>query len=441
MPLRLYVAAVIAAGLGATLLAAAADGTMQSGGSLTLFVIVFALSAAAKTRPVHLSLKMKMTVDDASNFAGALLLGPFSAMAASAAATLVGLRFGTKMPLYNRLFNTASAALSTGATAVTYVLLAEPNGPILSSPVAVFVAALAGFVVQTSLVDIAVGLQLRRNPLATWWRVHRADIAPHAALYALGAAGAVSATGQPWVLPLVLLPMGLVLFGLREWTKMRQHTKAALIQLADLIDQRDRYTYGHSQRVAALAKELATRMHLAQNQIDLVTEAARLHDIGKITTPDEVLQKPTALTVDECEVMHQHAEAGYRLLQEMPDFWEGAQLVRAHHERPDGKGYPLGATGLELPLEASIISVCDAYDAMTSDRVYRRALPWVNVRAELIAGRGTQWDQRVADAMLTMLEEKRASDGTSEVVSGPSMLPTSGPVLREYLNSATRLEA
>jgi putative nucleotidyltransferase with HDIG domain len=402
MPLRLYVGSVIAAGAIATLLAAALDTTVRSEDALTLFVIFLALAAIAKTRPVHLSLKMKMTVDDTPNFAGALLLGPFLAIAASAAATLIGLRFGTKMPLYNRLFNTARAA-------VTYGVLAGPDASILASPAAVVAAALASFVLQTGLVDVAVGLQLRRSPFAAWWRVHRADIAPHSALYLLGAATAAAATGYPWVLPLVLLPMGLVLVALREWTRMRRRTRAALVQLADLIDQRDRYTYGHSQRVAALANELATRMRLAPNQIELVTEAARLHDIGKITTPDHVLQKPAALTLAESEIMHQHAEAGYRLLQQMPDFWEGAQLVRAHHERADGKGYPTGAAGMELPLEASIISVCDAYDAMTSHRVYRRALPWVKVRAELIEGRGTQWDERVVDAMLAMLEESRTA--------------------------------
>jgi putative nucleotidyltransferase with HDIG domain len=418
MSLRLYVVAVIAAGFSVILLAWAVDGAVRADGALTLFVVFFALAAMAKTRPVHLSLKMKMTVDDAPNFAGALVLGPFLAMAAAAAATLVGLRFGTKMPLYNRLFNTASAALSTGAAAVTYRLLAEPEAPILANPAPVLAAALAGFVVQTGLVDVAVGLQLRRSPLATWWRIHRVDIASQAALYAAGAAAAVAATGQPWVLPLVLLPMGLVLLALRERTKMRGRTKAALVQLADLIDQRDRYTYRHSQRVAELAKELATRMRLAPNQIELVTEAARLHDIGKVATPDRVLQKPAALTIEEREVMHRHAEAGYQLLQDMPDFWEGAQLVRSHHERPDGKGYPLGATGMELPLEASIISVCDAYDAMTSDRVYRKALSWPNVLSELIKGRGTQWDRRVVDAMLAMLEEKRTSLRPNVVVAG-----------------------
>jgi putative nucleotidyltransferase with HDIG domain len=403
-PLRTYVVATIAVGFGALILAGVAGPQAPTEATLILFAVLLALAAAAKSRPVHLSMKMKMTVDDAPIFAAALLLGPFLAMLVAAGATLIGLRFGAKMPLYNRLFNTASSALSAGMAATCYALLAARETAVAENLGAVLVAGVSGWALQTALVDIAVSLQLRRSPLTSWWRVHRVDLLPQAVLYGVGAATAVLASTQPWVLPLVLLPMALTLVLLREWTKMRARTRAALVELADLIDKRDRYTYGHSQRVADLANRLATRMHLAPSQVELITEAARLHDIGKVTTPDEVLQKQGDLDPNEWDVMHRHSEAGYELLHRLSDFWEGAELVRAHHERPDGRGYPRGARGLELPLEASIISVCDAYDAMTSDRVYRKALPSPRVRAELLAGRGTQWHAQVVDALLTMLD-------------------------------------
>jgi HD-GYP domain-containing protein (c-di-GMP phosphodiesterase class II) len=410
--LRVYVVATIAAGLLTTLLAGFADRRTATDTSLLVFGLLLGVTTAAKTRPVHVSLKMKMTVDDAPVFAAALLLGPFMAMLIAGGGTLVGLRFGGKMPLYNRLFNTASSALSAGAAASTYVALAKAQTAIGDNVGAVLVAALVGYVVQTGLVDLAVALQLRRSIIGNWWRVHRSDLAPQAALYGIGAISALAATSQPWVLLLVLVPMGIVMVALREWTKMRARTRAALVQLADLIDQRDRYTFGHSQRVAEYANRVATRMRLAPSQIELITEAARLHDVGKISTPDEVLQKPGALSPDEWEVMHRHSEAGYQLLQQLSDFWEGAELVRAHHERPDGRGYPRGASGLELPIEASVISVCDAYDAMTSDRVYRGALSPARVRAELAAGRGTQWHARVVDTLLALLDEERAATRT-----------------------------
>ena len=108
--------------------------------------------------------------------------------------------------------------------------------------------------------------------------------------------------------------------------------------------------------------------------------------------------------------MHEHAQIGHRLLRRLPEFWEGAELVLAHHERHDGKGYPRGLKGDELPLEVSVISVADTYDAMTTDRPYRKALPWSAVRAEMIKHRDTQWRGSVVDAFIAMIEEQRARE-------------------------------
>jgi HD-GYP domain-containing protein (c-di-GMP phosphodiesterase class II) len=109
--------------------------------------------------------------------------------------------------------------------------------------------------------------------------------------------------------------------------------------------------------------------------------------------------------------MHGHAEHGYALLEKLPAFWEGAEFVRSHHERVDGAGYPRGLRGWELPLEVSIIAVADTYDAMTTDRVYRKALPWPAVKAELLRERGRQWHGSVVDAFLVMIETERSANG------------------------------
>jgi HD-GYP domain-containing protein (c-di-GMP phosphodiesterase class II) len=107
--------------------------------------------------------------------------------------------------------------------------------------------------------------------------------------------------------------------------------------------------------------------------------------------------------------MHDHAENGYALLEQLPAFWEGAEFVRSHHERVDGTGYPRGLRGWEVPLELSVIAVADSYDAMTTDRVYRKALSWPAVRAELLRERGHQWHESVVDAFLAMIEGERAA--------------------------------
>jgi len=198
-----------------------------------------------------------------------------------------------------------------------------------------------------------------------------------------------------------------VLLALRNIARIEAGTKQAAHALARLIEQRDRYTYGHSQRVADYAERLARAMRMDQVQIDLIREAAFLHDIGKITTPDGVLLKPGALDACEQEVMHAHAEQGYTLLEKLPAFWEGADFVRSHHERVDGTGYPRGLRGWEVPLEVSVIAVADSYDAMTTDRVYRKALPWPVVRAELLRERDRQWHAAVVDAFLAMIDGER----------------------------------
>jgi HD-GYP domain-containing protein (c-di-GMP phosphodiesterase class II) len=132
--------------------------------------------------------------------------------------------------------------------------------------------------------------------------------------------------------------------------------------------------------------------------------------VGKVGTDDHVLLKPGPLEPHEQLEMRRHAEIGSRLLQQFPEFWEGAAIVLAHHERPDGSGYPRGLRGAELPFEAAVVAVADAYDAMTNDRPYRRAMRWPAALAEFAAHRGTQWDARVVDALVAMIEEERSAD-------------------------------
>jgi putative nucleotidyltransferase with HDIG domain len=251
---------------------------------------------------------------------------------------------------------------------------------------------------------------MRRRPFAKWWARHRRDLRELVSLYVVGGIGAAIATDTRALIVLGA-PSALAYIALRNSARIEKGTRQAVHALAELIEQRDHYTYGHSRRVADYAERLARAMKMQQSQIDLIREAAFLHDIGKIATPDSVLLKPAALDAHEREVMCEHAEHGYELLEQLPAFWEGADLVRAHHERVDGGGYPRGLRGWELPLEVSIIAIADSYDAMTTDRVYRKALAWPAVRSELVSGRGRQWHESVADAFLAMVEADHATTG------------------------------
>ena len=427
-PLRLYVAGVILVGVAAVAWSAA---TWSSRRPEDLFVagILFALTVAAKLSPVHLSMKMKFTATDAATFAAALALPPFLAIAVAGGGTLVGQRFASSATrFYNRAFNASVSALSTGAAAAVAWSLIPAASSLIGSIEVIAAAAVTKYLVHTSLVDTAAALQLRHRPFAGWWSIHRRDLLPHAALYVLGAAAAFAATTAPWALFLFAIPSLAVLQNSRENARLRLQTRLAVREIADLIDLRDPYTHGHSQRVSALAERLARRMKLQASQVELIAEAARLHDIGKLATPDRVLLKPDSLEDAERSEMERHTEIGYRIVSRMFDFQEGAELVRAHHERFDGSGYPHRQAGPDLPLEVWVIQVADAYDAMTSDRPYRRGMPWSAVREQLIAGRGTQWHPGVIDAFVAMIEADvaRAPAAPAPMATAPGTLSAAG---------------
>ncbi|OLC20800.1 MAG: hypothetical protein AUH33_02860 [Chloroflexi bacterium 13_1_40CM_68_21] len=421
-PLRLYILAVLGAALAALPAGAAFRAELRTSDTL-LLALVTAMAAVGQLWPVHLSVKVKMTVDETATFAAGLLLGPFYAMVATAASTLIALHFrGVRQRWYNRGFNTASSVLATGAAATVYVAIAGPNSTVVREPWAILLAAVTKYVVHTALVDVVVALQMRRNPLGGWWRLHRRPLPYQAALLLLGALGAIAAQSQPWTLLLFGVPMAVVLLTLRDSARVREQTKSAVLELADLIDLRDPYTHGHSQRVADLAERLAKRLKLEYTQVELIRDAARVHDIGKIGTNDVVLLKPGPLTEDEQREMRRHTEIGHRLLKRLPEFWEGAELVLSHHERHDGMGYPRGLKGDELPVEVSVISVADTYDAMTTDRPYRKGLAWDAVRAELLRQRGKQWRERAVDAFIEMIDEELRALTIGRPVLRPSSI-------------------
>lgn len=175
--------------------------------------------------------------------------------------------------------------------------------------------------------------------------------------------------------------------------------------LVSAIDAKDAYTTGHSGRVANYSREIAKRAGYDENGQDSVYLMGLLHDVGKIGVPDNVINKPDKLTVEEYEQVKKHPAVGKRILEnikKMPGLSVGE---RWHHERYDGTGYPDGLKGEDIPEGARIIAIADSYDAMTSNRSYRKALPQAEVRAEIEKGRGTQFDPRLADIMLQMIDE------------------------------------
>ncbi len=168
--------------------------------------------------------------------------------------------------------------------------------------------------------------------------------------------------------------------------------------LVSLIDLRDRYTGGHSSRVAAYCRNTAIRLGLTDTEVESIELASSLHDIGKIGVPDHVLLKTGRLTEEEFEWIKRHPECGWLALRNVEGLEQESLMVLHHHERMDGRGYPGGLRGSEIPLGSRIITVADSFDAMTTDRPYRPALPRDNAIAELVRCSGPQFDPDVVTA-------------------------------------------
>jgi putative nucleotidyltransferase with HDIG domain len=190
----------------------------------------------------------------------------------------------------------------------------------------------------------------------------------------------------------------------------------AAASLARAVDARDVYTGSHSQRVAELAARVARRLGLPEEEVELTKLAASLHDLGKLAIPEEILRKPGPLTEPERIVLERHPQIGFRMLESL-GVDPVADWVLHHHERWDGSGYPDGLPGDHIPLGARIIFVADAYDAMTSERVYRRRVAPEQAIAELERCAGSQFDPGIVSAFATELALEAAPAAAAALAS------------------------
>jgi putative nucleotidyltransferase with HDIG domain len=240
----------------------------------------------------------------------------------------------------------------------------------------------------------------------------------------LGLTVAIAAEERAWAVVLIA-----PLFGVLRWfSKERRARLEQLIELndaylgtalllGDVVEADDTYTGEHCKDVVRLALEVARELGLDVEQQRTVEFGALLHDIGKIAVPKEIVNKPGKLDPDEWEIIKTHTVEGQRMLERVGGFMGNVgRIVRCHHERWDGGGYPDGLRGLDIPLEARIISCCDAFNAMTTNRPYRSAMPTSAALAELSEHAGTQFDPRVVDALATIARR------SPETTGGPARL-------------------
>jgi len=228
-----------------------------------------------------------------------------------------------------------------------------------------------------------------------------------AQVLSLGALGILIAglyTLSPINLLFVLFPIGLVHVSLRNYMKLRCQAQKTFERVAQLLSERDPYTYEHSNEVAELAEKIARKLGLQQDTIEQIRSAAVIHDIGKLGVPDRILQKPGSLTDEEWVIMKRHPVIGADLLKDLEIDSYILDIVRYEHERWDGSGYPSGLKGEAIPIGARIVAVADVYNALTTDRPYRPAFSREEAFRMMREMRGVKLDPHVIDALFSVLQ-------------------------------------
>jgi len=374
-------------------------------------IAVFALGTfLADVFPIILPYQQKaeVTVSGAFKIGAAMLLGwPITAWI-----TMLG-TFAAEIKVerlwYRAVFNISQMTLTFAAVATCYHLVSDGTpSPVHSvqNVVAFILMGLTYYLMNTILVSLVIALT---SQVSVWhiWRVNFRDISWHnLTVVPLGGILALLWEASPLAMILLVLPLAVVRESFRVSADLQRQTQEALIGLADIIDLRDTSTYRHSQRVSDLSRQIARRMQIREDRVDLIAFSARLHDLGKIGMSNILLYKPGAFTPEERDEFRRHPAIGASMVSGFHLFSEGCDLILHHHEAWDGSGYPDGLQGQAIPVGSQIIAVADAFEAMTADRVYRSAMGVPEAVAELLARRGSQFAPNIVDTFVDILREQ-----------------------------------
>lgn len=408
LSVRLYIAAVALSVLALMTYTVSFHAPLTTA-ELVIALIFVLFVAVVNIFPLEVAHKHRLSLDTSVIFAAVLLFDPLVAMIIAGVGSFLGDIVRNRLREWHHEigFNTSQAMLQAGLAALVLASTGWDTNLLLDQPprqlMMIVVAAGTMHLVNTVLVATVVSLEVRRSPLAVWKQSARLISTQQLSEFMLGVLGAVIVHLHTVALPLLLFPTLALYHSLERHIQLRRQTVEAVEALADMVDIRDPYTANHSRRVAQYARELAVALNLTPDDADLIEQAARVHDIGKVIVDRSVLTKYGPLSEEDWAQLRQHPVTGAEILGRFPTFARATSYVRAHHERMDGKGYPDGLVGHQIPLGARIIAVADAYDVMTTARPYRAELPSQVVMEELAKHRGSQWDPCVVDALLGMV--------------------------------------
>ena len=336
-----------------------------------------------------------------------IVFGPVAAMLIEIVAIGVGDGFVSRRPPIRVLFNMATTSMGAGLAGVAYHAL--PLSGDLTSPLFLLPALVSHIVfavVNAGLTSIVVALSESRRldevvrQVFGWHFVTGFMAAPVSAFLVFS----YSFAGL-WSLLLFAIPIYIIHQAHKIFEQMKSAHKETVAALTTALEADEPYTHGHSYRVAKYAVQIGRRMGLSPRDLETLEYAGLLHDIGKIAITNDIVCKPARLTKDEFDILSAHPAIGGEIVEQMHFLRDAAELVRHHHERPDGQGYPDGLKGDEISLGSHILNLADAIDAMCSNRPYRAALTLEQCVMEVRRFRGSQFDTRVVDCFVELVEE------------------------------------
>ena len=407
------------------------------------------------------SVNASISISETFVFAGTLLYGPSVGVVllvidAAALCTKHGWVYG-RLRWQQLLFNLSAPPLAIGCAA----WLMGIHGPIKDFKLSFDFILLLGaftavyFLLSSWLVTLVVAFEEKSSPLRIWWTSFTELSVNFAAGASIAAFLVVNADGIDLTFIGVVLPLLLVIYFTYQWSLKHVEAERAKIHelnrvflstieaLALAIDAKDQVTHGHIRRVQrytmALAEALGVR---AQKDLEAIRAAALLHDTGKLAVPEYILNKPGPLTASEFERMKVHADVGADILKSIDFPYPVEPIVRHHHEKWDGTGYPKGLRGQEIPLGARILSVVDCYDALTSDRPYRPRMTRQQAEQELKDRRGTAYDPWIVDQFIKILDSLEQMDAAERRKTTSADGSNLAPVIPDQLDviSATNAE-
>jgi putative nucleotidyltransferase with HDIG domain len=412
---RLYYAAVLAA---AVLVFGTYTPGAESPDGVTL-AVVLVLMVFSELTAVPLPGGGFVSVGAVLDLACLLILGPVWTAWLNVVATLVTQGLVLRKPLVKVVHNMAIFGLTAFAAGYAFIAAGGRPGELNVGRDLGALLACGGvyFLCNSTFVSTVIGLTTGPSVWRTWQRIFLHGILHHLSFIALGTLVAVVYVGAG--------PVGLVLFGIpflvarhsfQLYVEIRNDLKDFVRALSEVLEEIDPYTRQHSVRVSQYAVRLARGLGLRERDVDEVEYAALVHDLGKIGPHQQhILQKPGSLSHEEQRALRLHPAAGAEIVSRVRALRRAAEIVRSHHERPDGRGYPYGLMSRDVPPGARILNVADAFDAMTSDRPYRRALSVDSALRELKQGAGTQFDEDVVQCLVRLHEQ-----GQFPLVPSPS---------------------